>query len=216
MPVFGHLCSCHDNQDFVHVTFENEFVTESWSTLEQVLHDLIRQLVQSKSKKILVNLSSLNKTNSAVVTAIVRIWKKIEALGGRTVVLAPSGEARGTFNLAGLSKRLNIVRNGREAMHQLGLSRVARAARRETWLLQWTSPIAAATAMVSASAILLSVCPSDFQPSIVFVMLMSAAIASGGGWLTAARKIGAFRHFSRLVSITGVITAITVIGQWSV
>ncbi|HIK91093.1 MAG TPA: STAS domain-containing protein [Planctomycetes bacterium] len=216
MPVFRGVFSFSETDDYVHVSIGDAFAEGAWSSLESVLRDLIGQLLQSKSQAVLLNLSSLSNTNSAVVTAIVRIWKRIAAVGGRLVVFAPTEETRGTLQLAGLHGRLAIAEDAGDALHQLGLSRTARLTRRETMLLKWISPIAAAAAVVSLVAMLLSLSPPERQSSILFVLIMSAVIASGGGWLAAVREIGAFRNLSRFVSATGVVTLIAAIGQWSI
>ena len=216
MAVFRGVYSFSETDDYAHVSIGDAFAEGAWSTLEHVLGDLIGQLLQSKSQAVLLNLSSLSHTNSSVVTAIIRIWKSTVANGGRLIVFAPSEETRRTLNFAGLSEQLNIAEDATDALHQLGLSRTARLTRRETMLLKWISPVAAAAAVVLLMAMLLSLSPARFQPSILFVLIMSAAIASGGGWLAAARENGAFRNISRLVSATGVITLLTVIGRWSI
>ncbi|MDG1893491.1 MAG: STAS domain-containing protein [Fuerstiella sp.] len=216
MPVLRGVYSCSETDDYVHVSIGDEFAAGAWSTSEPVLRELIGQLIRSKSQAVLLNLSSLSNTNSAVVTAIIRIWKRIVASGGRMVIFAPSEETRRTLHLAGLCGRLDIADDAGDALHQLGLSRAARLTRRETMLLQWISPVAAAAAVVSLVFMLLSLSPADFQPSVVFVLIMSAVIASCGGWLAAVREMGAFRNLSWLVSATGVMTLITAIGQWSV
>ena len=216
MAVFRGVYSFSETDDYVHVSIGDAFAEGAWPILESVLRDLIGQLLQSKSQAVLLNLSSLSHTNSAVVTAIIRMWKTIVADGGRLIVFAPSEETRQTLNSAGLSGQLNIAEDAADALHQLGLSRTARLARRETMLLKWVSPVAAAAAVVLLVAMLLSLSPARIQPSILFVLIMSAAIASGGGWLAAVRENGAFRNISRLVSVTGVITLLMAIGQWSI
>ncbi len=216
MPVLRGVYSISETDEYVHVSIGDAFAEGAWPILESVLRDLIGQLLQSKSQSVLLNLSSLSNTNSVVVTAIVRIWKRIVANGGRLVVFAPSEETRRTLHLAGLSRQLDIAEDAADALHQLGLSRTARLTRRETMLLKWISPIAATAAVVLLVAMLLSLSPAGFQPSILFVLVMSAAIAGGGGWLAAAREIGAFRNLSRLASATGVITLIAAIGQSSI
>ncbi|MCP4508333.1 MAG: STAS domain-containing protein [Fuerstiella sp.] len=216
MPVFRGVYSFSETDDYVHVSIGDAFAEGAWPTQESVLRELIGQLFQSKSQAVLLNLSSLSNTNSAVVTAIVRIWKSIVATGGRLAVFAPLKETRCTLQLTGLSTRMAISENAGDALHQLGLSRTARLTRRETMLLKCISPIAAAAAVMSLVAMLLSISPPERQPSILFVLVLSAAIASGGGWIAAVREIGGFCNLSRLVSATGVITLLTAIGQWSI
>ncbi|GEM_PF-4202242 len=94
MPVFRGVFSFSETDDYVHVSIGDAFAEGAWSSLESVLRDLIGQLLQSKSQAVLLNLSSLSNTNSAVVTAIVRIWKRIVAVGGRLVVFEPTEETR--------------------------------------------------------------------------------------------------------------------------
>ena len=214
VPTFSGVCSFDEKDDFVQINIGDAFAKGQWQNLEPILQDLVDQLLKCRSRDVLLNLSALSFTRSAVVTAILRIWKGIIASGGRFVVLAPSDETRRILSVAGLNQHLSITENTGDALHALGVSRNARLLRRETKLLQWISPAAAAAAVISLLALMLSQSSTGFQRSILFVLVVSAVMASGGGWLTAGRHIGTFRTLSRLASATGIITLITAIGRW--
>ena len=214
VPVLNGVCSFDEKDHFVQVNIGDEFAEGQWCTVEPILWRLISQLPACRSQAVLLNLSSLSSTNSAVVTAILRIWKEITAHDGRFVVLAPSIETRRVLRVAGLNRHLSIATNAGDALQQLGVSGIPPRNGRETRLLQWVSTVATAASVASLLALFLSLGPMHLQPSILFVPILSATIASGVGWFAAAREIGAFRNFSRLLSATGIITLITVIGQW--
>lgn len=211
VPTFSGVCSFDEKDDFVQINIGDAFAKGQWQNLEPILQDLVDQLLQCRSRDVLLNLSALSFTRSAVVTAILRIWKGIIASGGRFVVLAPSDETRRILSVAGLNQHLSITKNTGDALHELGVSRNAKLLRRKTKLLQWISP---AAAVISLLALMLSQSSIGFERSILFVLVVSAVMASGGGWLTAGRHIGTFRTLSRLASATGIITLITAIGRW--
>ena len=215
MPVFRDVCSFCETDGFVLVSLSDSFLRESWNRLESALEDLIDGLRDANSKAILLNLSALQCTSSAVVTATLRIWKQLSSAGNRIVVYAPSEEARTTMRLAGVSKLMTVVSEADDGLDVLGVSRNARDICRETALLKYISPIAAAGAVSSLIAVLLSISPDRFRPLFLFVLITTAMMASYGGWLSAARERGAFRNVSRLVSATGFATLLTAIGLWS-
>ena len=216
MPVLNGVCSFDEKDNFVQVNIGDAFAKGQWHTVEPILQHLIGQLMGCRSRTVLLNLSLLSSTNSAIVTAILRIWKRITANGGRFVVLAPSVETRRILSVAGLNGHLSIAKDTGDALHQLGVSSTPMLIGRQTRLLQWVSTVATAASVASLFALFLSLGPMKFQPSILLVPIVSAAIASGVGWFAAAREIGAFRNLSRLVSVTGIITLITAIGQWPI
>ena len=146
------------------------------------------------------------------VTAIIRIWKSVTAEGGRLAVFAPTAVTWSTLKLSGLTAQLTITQNAAEALTLLGVSRAARRRHREALLLNWSSPIAAAIAVISLVLMRFSISPVELEPSIARVMTVSALLASGGGGLAIIREIGAFLSLQGLVSITGLITLLTAYG----
>jgi anti-anti-sigma regulatory factor len=215
MPHIRGIYSYSETNDFVLVRIGDELTSEAWSRVTSLLDELIGRLVRLKSRAILVDLSMLNNTSSAVVAAVVRIWRRISEIDGRVIVLTSSAEAQSTFALAGLATKITFVEDLGEAYHRLGLSRTARMTRRETSLLKLISPTAAATAVAALVVILLSWCPVLYQPSVLFSFFVSVLLACGGGWITAAREAGKVRFVSQLASATGMVTLIAAIGHWT-
>ena len=215
MPHIRGIYSYSETDDFVLVRIGDELASEAWSRVTLVLDELIGQLIRLKSRPILVDLSMLNNTSSAVVAAVVRIWRSIAAIDGRVIVLTPSAEALSTFALAGLVTKITFVEDLGEVYHQLGLSRTARMTRRETSLLKLIAPAAAATAVAALVLVLLSWCPVLYQPSVLFSFIVSAMLACAGGWITAAREAGKIRFLSQLASATGMVALIAAIGHWT-
>ena len=216
MQVFRGVCSFGETDEFVLVSIGDVFSHCAWNRLESVVRDLTNKLLQSKSMAIVLDLSSLSHASSSVVAAILRIWKRIVASGGRVVVLAPSERTRGTLDMAGLTTRLPIANDPGGALHLLGLSPTARVKRRETMLLKCVSPLAAVSAVLCFLTMHFTLRPAMWAPSIAFVLITSAVVAGCGGILAATRENGLLRSISTLTAATGFLTLVTAIGQWSV
>jgi len=216
MPEIQGLCSVSETDDFVLVRIGDELGNEPWAQVHSVLEDLIPQLLKASSRRVLLDLTTLNQTGSAVVAAVIRIWRKIQEKDGKVVVLAPQLETRTTFAVAGLLTQIDFVREFGEAWDRLGLSRSAKLTRRETNLLKAIAPLAATSAIAALVILLLSLTPVLYRPSILFSFVVSALLACTGGWVAATRDTGGLRHMSRMASAAGVISLLTAISHWAV
>lgn len=76
----------------------------AWGDIEQVSTELLESVNQKKASAWLVDLSQLEFMGSALVALLVRIWKAVQAGGGKVVVVCGEGMPREVIRLAGLDR----------------------------------------------------------------------------------------------------------------
>lgn len=215
MPVLHGHCSFSEADDFVHVFISAGFAGGPWHTQEAALQELIDGLSRLRTRAFVLDLSKVASSGSAVITAVVRIWKSVAAGGGRLAVFAPGDQIQSALSVSGLSSRMTVARSAEEALDLLGISSAARIRRREALMLKWSAPVAAAIAIIAMMLTRFSLSPIELERSFALVATICAAIAGGGGGLSAVRDLGALISFQGFVSATGILTLMTAIGSWT-
>lgn len=212
MPVLHGLCSFSEADDFVHVFISAAFEGAPWHSQEAALKELTDQLAQLKTRAFILDLSKISGSGSAVMTAIVRIWKSASSDGGHLAVFAPGDSVQAAFDVSGLTRQLSVTRSAAEALTLLGVSREARMKRREALMLKWSAPVAAAIAIIAMMLTRFSLSPVELESSIGVLMTASAAVAGGGGGLSVVRDLGTLTGLPGLVSATGFLTLLSEVG----
>ena len=147
MTVSSEVFRFSETDDFAYIRMGDDFANTSWEVQEKLMGDLASRVLISPSSVYLLDLSTLQRTTSVVIAAIIRVWKKVMAKGGNVVLLAPSEETRSILAMNGFGERVTISRDFGDAHKQL--QRFASAGRRGIAFLRWLSPAAALVTVIS-------------------------------------------------------------------
>lgn len=92
----------------VGVTFHPPIVEGTWSDIEKMGDEVIREIEHRESPDCMIDLSHLSYMGSSLVAVLVRIWKEVKNNDGRMVIVVSHSIVEETLTLAGLDKIWNI------------------------------------------------------------------------------------------------------------
>jgi anti-anti-sigma factor len=158
-------CELVSFADHVSVVLRPAVTQSSWSEVEAFGADVRHELERREAPACLVDLSPLDYMGSAIVALIVRIWKVVQARGGKMVVICANPAVLEVIRLAGLDKLWTITSGLDDAQRKLGLRSGLDAT--EVALLEgpvarpatrlWYFALGAATALIALMFVLLVV-----------------------------------------------------------
>jgi anti-anti-sigma factor len=93
----------------------------AWGDIDRVGTELIASVNSKRAAAWLIDLSGLEYMGSALVALVVRIWKAVQAVGGRVVVVCGDGMPQEVLKLAGLDKVWTITATYEDGLKQLGI-----------------------------------------------------------------------------------------------
>jgi len=93
----------------------------SWSDVEAFGSNVRTELESRRAPACLIDLSPLTYMGSAIVALIVRIWKVVQAQGGKMVVVCPEPAVLEVIKLAGLDKIWTIAEDRESGFKKLGV-----------------------------------------------------------------------------------------------
>jgi anti-anti-sigma factor len=131
---------------------EPQIGSAAWGDIDRVGNELIASVNNQTAGAWLIDLSSLDYMGSALVALVVRLWKAVQAVGGRVVVVCGDGMPQEVLRLAGLDKVWTIATTYEEGLRQLGVP-PARAAERGGF--PWLSSLALLCAAGAGTALAL-------------------------------------------------------------
>lgn len=93
----------------------------AWGDIDRVGTELVASVNSRRAGAWLIDLSGLDYMGSALVALVVRVWKAVQAVGGRVVVVCGDGMPQEVLKLAGLDKVWTITATYEEGLKQLGV-----------------------------------------------------------------------------------------------
>jgi len=100
---------------------EPQIGNAAWGDIDRVGTELIASVNSKRAAAWLIDLSGLEYMGSALVALVVRIWKAVQAVGGRVVVVCGDGMPQEVLKLAGLDKVWTITATYEDGLKQLGI-----------------------------------------------------------------------------------------------
>ncbi len=173
-----------------------------WDGIEQVGNEVLEQLEQLAEPRLLVDLSQMEYMGSAVVALLVRLWKAVNARGGRMVVVNTHDMVYEVLRLAGLTKIWTIVADRDQAIAALKSAR----AEGRGGSLALMNVVGVIAALIAAVGVYLQRNPrGDLTPRTAFyVALGGGVVGLACGLLAAVRQHGA----ARIVGIALVVVTL--------
>lgn len=100
---------------------EPQIGNAAWGDIDRVGNELVASVNSKEAGAWLIDLSGLEYMGSALVALVVRVWKAVQAVGGRVVVVCGDGMPQEVLKLAGLDKVWTITATYEEGLKQLGV-----------------------------------------------------------------------------------------------
>jgi anti-anti-sigma factor len=113
------LITLSENRHRLLVTVRRESSTADWSLLEESGRTVIEQISTRKNRCVLLDLSEVDYLGSSSIAFLMRIWKHINQLDGRMVVVISDPKVYEIIRLSGLVKIWTIFDNVKAAERQL-------------------------------------------------------------------------------------------------
>jgi anti-anti-sigma factor len=180
----------------------------AWGDIDRVGTELIANVNNRPTRAWLIDLSGLEYMGSALVALVVRLWKAVQAVGGRVVVVCGDGMPQEVLKLAGLDKVWTITATYEEGLKQLGVE-PARTTERSGFPVLTVLALLCAGGAGAAFALLWKGLPVDRDLTVaglyagagVAIALSGVAVVRDGSWR---------RAFAGLVLIAAI--AVIVLG----
>lgn len=194
---------CTHRDGYSVIAFPKELSTADMSEVREVGVRVIDQLSVVKSPSCLVDLSALSYMGSSMVASIVKIWKTVNARGGKMVVVAPGEQIRDVLKVTGLTKVWTIVTTFESGVHALGCSTEAKVEKRERRLLTFVGAVALVGAGIAVAAKLApSRIPLGVPPEWMILTLGGLALLASG--------ISSFRERGWRMALSIVVLVMTI------
>lgn len=113
------LITLSENRHRLLVTVRRESSTADWSLLEESGRTVMEQISARKNRCVLLDLSEVDYLGSSSIAFLMRIWKHINQLDGRMVVVISDPKVYEIIRLSGLVKIWTIFDNVKAAERQL-------------------------------------------------------------------------------------------------
>lgn len=110
----------HLDDNHASVILREAVQSADWGQLEAFGNRVIAELQKQSRPSCLMDLTQLTYMSSAMVALVVRIWKGVQAEGGRMVVACGHPLVLEVISLAGLNKVWEIVPDAESAYRKLG------------------------------------------------------------------------------------------------
>lgn len=166
-----------------------QIANAAWGDIDRVGSQLITRVNDRFANAWLIDLSGLDYMGSALVALVVRVWKAVQAAGGRAVVVCGDGMPQEVLRLAGLDKVWTITRTYEEGLSRLGVSPAQPDTRGGFPVLPLAALVCAAAAGTVLALLLRGVSiPRDFAVAGTYggagmaVALGVVGCAKGRGW----------------------------------
>jgi anti-anti-sigma factor len=180
----------------------------AWGDIDRVGTELIANVNSKPARAWLIDLSGLEYMGSALVALVVRVWKAVQAVGGRVVVVCGDGMPQEVLKLAGLDKVWTITTTYEEGLKRLGVEPVRGSGLSGVPVLTVLALLCAGAAG-AALALLWQGAPVD--PDLTVAGLYGGAgIAIALSGVAAVKEKSWRRAFAGLVLIAGI--AVVVLG----
>lgn len=191
------------------IRFEPAIGNAAWGDIEDVGTELLSDVTQKNSSAWLIDLSRLDYMGSALVALLVRIWKAVQAGGGRIVVVCGNGMPRDVINLAGLDKVWTISPTTEAGYRTLGVPAPVSAGATAQPAPAGEFPILGVLSMVAAvmaGGILVAVISeTGIEPNLARLgMFGGAGIAVALGMLSFIREKSWGRGLGTIALLAGV------------
>ncbi|MEM1062303.1 MAG: STAS domain-containing protein [Planctomycetota bacterium] len=90
-----------------------------WADIEQIGDGIVDRVGRRNRPRVVIDLSDLNFMGSAMVALVVRVWRTIEERGGRMAVYNESPMVLEVLELAGLTRKWNMVDSAEEGVREV-------------------------------------------------------------------------------------------------
>lgn len=185
---------------------EPQIGSAAWGDIDRVGKDLVASVNSQGTEAWLIDLSGLDYMGSALVALVVRIWKAVQAVGGRVVVVCGEGMPQEVLKLAGLDKVWTITTTYEDGLKQLGVP-PARTAPRAGF--PWLTGLALLCAAGAGAALALLMQGADVNRNYAVAGLFGGAgVAIALASVAAVRDKAWRRAFAALVLLAGVGVAL--------
>ena len=114
---------CEMVGEYAVITLSESLNSVQWKAIDDIGGELVERLEALRKPACVVDLSKLNYMGSAMVALVVRMWKSLDARGGRLVVVNRDANVLEVLNLAGLTKVWTMTDSRDEALRLIGAGR---------------------------------------------------------------------------------------------
>ncbi len=135
------------------VTLLPSLNSAQWSEIERSGSELIRQLDETRTTAVMLDLTQLNYMGSPMVALMVRCWKALKNRNGKLAVVCDNDVVREVITLAGLTQVWPVVDTSEEALEALGVQQ----SRRGKLVLRMLGLLGLIVAVAAAGMLLTSV-----------------------------------------------------------
>ena len=171
-------------------------------TTDRIGSEIEGRFSQSRPTSLLVDLSHLTYIGSAMVALMVRVWKVVQARGGRMVVVANHPQVLEVLRIAGLEQIWTITPTRGEGVRALGASRSSEGAAGDR--LGLALAIIGALAVIGASVVLFLQSDTWLTRSQAFWTAVACSLLGLIlGTVAAVRESGSLRAVGAVVAVGG-------------
>lgn len=125
-------CELISQKDYVTVVLRPPVLQSSWTDIEEFSTGVRADLEGRNAPACIIDLSTLTYMGSSIVALIVRIWKVVQARGGKMVVVCSHPTVKEVIHLAALDTVWPLVEDLRAAEKKLGIKIVHSSATSRT------------------------------------------------------------------------------------
>ncbi|WP_166828229.1 STAS domain-containing protein [Thalassoroseus pseudoceratinae] len=176
-----------------HVVVLNPVLADApWTDVEAAGSHVIQLIREDTEPGVLVDLTKLNYISSTMVALVVRIWKSVNAVGGRMIVVTTHPVVEEVLQIAGLLKVWETADSREEGLEKLGQPRQAQIEKRESQVVAVAAPLMAIVAF--GCCILFWLKPTLFNQLVWTTLIIgNATVAAILGVLSIAKYQGGLR-----------------------
>ena len=175
------------------------------STSREQIDSAVNRIDKLGISVCIIDISQLDDVSSDVMTALVRVWKRLSESGGDMALVTRNERSLAVLEAAQLASIWNIADTHDSAADLLGISKAVRLEARERRILVIVAPWAVLTAiLIIALESIPGIETQAVLPGISF-LLCGLAVACGG--LSTVRETGFRRIASAVVSVVAVLLA---------
>lgn len=175
------------------------------STSREQIDSAVNRIDKLGISTCIVDVSQLEDLSSDVITALVRVWKRISQSGGDMVLVTGNERSLAILETAQLVLIWNIADTHDSAADLLGISKAARLEDRERRILVIVAPWAVLTAILII--VLESIPGIETQAVLPGISLLLCALAVACGGISTVRETGFGRIASAVLSVVALLLA---------
>ncbi len=176
-----------------HLVVLNPMLADApWTDVEAAGSHVLQLIREDSEPGVLIDLTELNYISSTMVALVVRIWKSVNAAGGRMVVVNTHPVVEEVLQIAGLLKVWEVADSREKGLKVLGEPRQVQIEQRESRVVAVAAPLMAVASLFCC--VLYWLMPTIFGQLVWTTLILgNATVAAILGLLSIAKYEGGLR-----------------------